>query len=140
MFTFTLTLITKDAWRKTLMITIDMSCISQNYFTSLTYYVLIQGFSTCISLLTFHFFESPHTWKVQIWFYDQSRTIYTMHFHLHYCLLNCPWYFVHLLLCKLYILLNIFEVYDIYHFMRWLLAVILWIMNHLTLCSNDHDL
>ena len=47
------------------------------YFTSSTLLCLIQRFSTYISLLTFYFFESPHTWKK--YKYDSMTKVRTIH-------------------------------------------------------------
>ena len=121
MFTFTLTLITKDAWSQTLMITVDMSCTTQNYFTSLTYYVLIQGSSTCIPCLLSTSFRVHIYEKTQK--YPSSMTKVRM-IHNTQCTFTCTLVclIVHSTLCIYYFASFTY----CYAYLKFMISITLW--------------
>jgi hypothetical protein len=75
----------------------------RNYCITLLLFILIQGFSICyLSLLNTELRNNSFIHEVD---YVKHCTL-----HVHLSLLNGPYYFMHLLLCKLYLLFYIHEV------------------------------
>ena len=89
---------------------VDMSCIFQNtiiYFLS-SIFILIQRFSTC-------YLSIPSESKESILTQVRNNSLHKLAYghSLYIVLLNCPYYFMHLVICKLCLLSYIHEVHII---------------------------